>query len=211
MKCLVKICGITNLKDAVASIESGADAIGFIFYKKSKRCVSPAIVADIIKNIPSNIFKVGVFVNESASNINTIVEQTGINIVQLHGDEKPEDCSLSKLCVWKGVRLKDETEIKQLSLFTQFSVRAFVFDSHFNGEYGGTGVLSDWNLAKLAASKYRIILSGGLNPDNIQAAINTVQPYGVDVNSGVEALPGKKDLFKIKTFINAVYVSSNEN
>lgn len=201
MKIFTKICGITNLEDALASIEAGADALGFIFYKKSPRYINPSTASKIIKHITKEIKTVGVFVNESRYNIQEIIMETGINVLQLHGDESPEDCRYSNAEVWKGVRINSESE---LSTLNKFKVDAFVFDAFHPDIYGGTGTVCDWDIVKVAAKIHKILLSGGLNPENVIDAITRVNPFGVDVNSGVESSPGKKDVRKIKQLFESL-------
>ena len=203
MKIFTKICGITNLEDALASIEAGVDALGFIFYPKSPRYIAPTEAFKIIKSIPEKIKTVGVFVNESRNHIQEIIIETGINVLQLHGDESPEDCQYSNTEVWKGVRINSESE---LSTLNQFKVDAFVFDAFQPDIYGGTGTMCDWDIAKVAAKTQKVLLSGGLNPENIIDAITRVNTFGVDVNSGVESSPGKKDFGKIKQLFESLKI-----
>ncbi|MFH1825169.1 MAG: phosphoribosylanthranilate isomerase [Candidatus Firestonebacteria bacterium] len=198
---LIKICGITNIDDALISVDYGADVLGFIF-AKSLRQITPQNARKIIKKLPPFIGKVGVFVNESPHYIRKIVQECGLTEVQLHGEEIPELCGeLCPLTVIKAIRVKDENDIKILSAYT--SVSAFLLDSFVFDKKGGTGKKFDWKLA-ISAKKYGkpIILSGGLTPDNVLTAIKLVQPYAVDVCSGVETKAGKKDKKKIKEFIN---------
>jgi len=201
MRPLVKICGITRLDDALWAAEAGADALGFIFYEGSPRYLTPNDAAQIIGQLPAGVQKVGVFVNRHRSVIERAIEEIGIGVLQLHGDERPEECQPFSVKVWKGVRVRFESEIARLR---DYDVDAFVFDAHLPGHYGGTGNTSNWTLARAAARQHRIVLSGGLNPENIQQAIEFVQPWGVDVNSGVESAPGKKDPEKLKRLFEAL-------
>jgi len=199
----IKICGITNLEDALFSAECGANALGFVF-AKSPRQVKPEQVRKIIEKLPPFVQKVGVFVNEMPSLISRIVKETGLTAVQLHGEEIPHFCtSLLPLTVIKGIRVRGESDIKILQAYA--GVSAFLLDSFMEGKKGGTGKILDWELA-LAAKKHGkpVILSGGLTPLNILRALKKVSPYGVDVSSGVESKPGKKDKKKIKDFIQKV-------
>jgi phosphoribosylanthranilate isomerase len=197
----IKICGITNMKDARAASDSGADALGFIFYKDSKRYVAPETAKDIISGLPPFIAKVGVFVNSDLDEILAIKDKTGINVAQLHGDETPEFCMSVPFKVIKVIRIHDKSDIDQLA---QYSDQDILFDTYSNIEYGGTGESFNWEILKDLSLSKHIILSGGLNPDNVLDAVKVVRPYAVDVSSGVESEPGKKDHKKIKKFIEAI-------
>ena len=197
----VKVCGTTRLKDALLAVECGADAIGFIFYKKSPRCVSAKTAKEICSKLPPFVSRVGVFVNETADTINRIADRCGLDAVQLHGDETPAFCKKIKHRVIKAVRVKDAASLKEIS---RYPVDGFLLDTYKKDQWGGTGKVFDWELA-LRAKKYGpVILAGGLNPRNVKEAIKKVKPYGVDVSSGVEQLPGKKDPKKVKAFLKAV-------
>jgi phosphoribosylanthranilate isomerase len=200
---LIKICGITNINDALIAVDYGVDALGFIF-AKSPRQITPQNAKKIIEKLPPFVGKIGVFVNESPSYIQKIFKECGLTGIQLHGEEIPELCrELHPLTVIKAVRIKDENDIKILNAYT--SVSAFLLDSYVSNKKGGTGKKFDWKLAVLAKNYGKpIILSGGLTPDNVTEAIKIVNPYAVDVCSGVEAKPGKKDKLKIKKFIERV-------
>ena len=195
----VKICGITNLDDAMAAADFGADALGFVFFKKSPRYLSPANAKKIIKRLPPFISTVGVFVNENKKNIEKIVLQTGINIIQLHGDETPKACNLSKPVI-KAIRVKS---IETLGLVSKYKdkVAVFLLDTYTPEVFGGTGQVFNWDIAVEAKKFGRVILAGGLTPENIEKAVRLVHPYAVDVSSGVEAEKGKKDHLKMKLFI----------
>lgn len=195
MQSFKKICGITNYDDALAAAELGADALGFIFYNKSARYIAPEKAAQIINQLPENLLTVGVFVNHSRTDINRIVRTSGISVIQLHGNEQPVDCNYNSVKVWKAIRPVNGNDLETLQ---SFNVDAFVFDTYDKNYYGGTGKTGNWKLAHQAAQNHKIILSGGLTPDNITGAIETVQPAGIDVNSGVESEPGKKDKRKLK-------------
>lgn len=196
----VKICGITNPDDAIHACECGADLIGFVFYKKSPRYIAPERAGLIIKRLPAPVEKVGVFVNESSETINRIVEDTGLTVVQLHGEETPEFTKEIKVKVIKAIRVKNEDDISGMQ---KYSVSAFLLDS-FTQSYGGSGKTFNWEIAKEAKKYGKIFLSGGLTPDNVADAISAVKPYGVDVSSGVESAPGKKDKNKVKEFLKKV-------
>lgn len=197
----IKICGITNLDDALAAAEYGADALGFIFYKKSPRYIKPEKAAEIISQLPPFITPVGLFVNEREEKIREVQQHTCIQTIQLHGDETPDFCSRFGERVIKAFQVKDKESIKHLA---QYHVGAFLLDSYRDGQRGGTGTTFDWHLAVVAKTFGRIILAGGLTPDNAAEAVKLVQPYAVDIASGVEREPGIKDHSKIKKFITEV-------
>lgn len=197
----VKVCGTTRLKDALLAVECGADAIGFIFYKKSPRHVSVKTVKEICSKLPPFVHRVGVFVNETADRINRIADRCGLDAVQLHGDESPSFCKKIKHRVIKVVRVKDAASLKEMS---RYAVDGFLLDTYKEDQWGGTGKVFDWELAARAKKYGPVIIAGGLNPKNVKTAIKKVQPYGVDVSSGVEQSPGKKDSRKVKAFLKAV-------
>lgn len=200
----IKICGITNLDDALASVEFGADAIGFIFVPNTPRYIEPAKAAEIIARLPPFVTTVGLFVNDSQEHIKQVADQCKLNILQLHGQEPPDFCLQFNRKIIKAFRVKDEESLTDLPKYT---VSAYLLDPYVKGAMGGTGVTFDWRLA-LEAKKYGlVILAGGLNPANVTKAIQQVHPYGVDVSSGVEAKPGKKDHSKLKDFIAAAKVA----
>ena len=188
-----KICGITNLSDAQAAAVHGASAIGFIFYEKSSRAISIEDAKFISRHLSNDISKVGVFVNHDKAFIEEAIRSVSLNIIQLHGDETPGFCKQFEVPVLKALRIKDKAS---LSVIDQYNVAGFLLDTFSTKQYGGTGETFDWSLlnGKLETS---IILSGGLNPDNILDAIDSVNPAAIDVNSGVEISPGKKDHQKI--------------
>lgn len=194
----VKVCGITNLEDALLAVESGADAVGFIFYEKSPRYISLKAASRISKELPPFVTVVGVFVNESPDKVNTAIKEAGLDCVQFHGDETPEACEAAGAKVIKAFRIKDR---KDINAIRNYYVSAYLLDTYKEGVPGGTGETFNWEIASEAKKMGRIILSGGLNPDNIADAVRQVEPYGVDVSSGVEIKPGKKDPEKVKRFI----------
>ncbi|MED5352812.1 MAG: phosphoribosylanthranilate isomerase [Nitrospinota bacterium] len=197
----VKVCGTTSLTDALFAVASGADALGFIFYKKSPRCVSQKEVKDIVAQLPPFVETVGVFVNEASDKVNRIAEQCRLTAVQLHGDESPAFCRRIKRRVIKVFRVQGAGSFKGMS---NYDVSGFLLDSYNDESRGGTGKVFDWNLALRAKKQGPIILAGGLNPYNVYTAIHRVKPYGVDVCSGVEKSPGVKNFIKIDEFIKSV-------
>lgn len=199
MAALVKICGITNLEDALVAVQAGADALGFIFFPKSPRFVPARTAAEITARLPASLLKVGVFVDEPIESARRIMAEAGLTHAQLHGAESPEYCAQSPLPVIKALRVKDQSSLASLS---QYQVHAFLLDSYVPGQHGGTGEKFNWDLAIQAkAFGPRILLAGGLTPENVAEAVATVRPYGVDVSSGVESSPGRKDHAKVREFI----------
>lgn len=198
---LVKICGITNLQDALAAVEFGADALGFNFYAKSPRRVSPDKVVKILEDVPPSILKVGVFVNEPEGNVRDIASSLELDYLQFHGDETPSYCEQFATPYWKAFRLKDE---KTIELMKKYKCDYYLVDSFTTQVYGGSGVTGNWDLAREAKKVGKIILAGGLTPENVADAIRTVQPDGVDVASGVEEKPGRKDAARLERFMTAV-------
>lgn len=197
----VKICGMTNLKDVKVAVDGGVDAVGFIFYKKSPRSVTMQAVREIVLELPPFVDSVGVFVNETAEQINKIADHCKLDRVQLHGDESPAFCKKIRRRVIKAIRVKDIQSLKKLS---DYPVSSFLLDTFSEDQYGGTGKVFDWNLAYPAKKYGPIILAGGLTPINVRQAIQRIQPYGVDVCSGVESQPGIKDHKKMKAFLKNV-------
>lgn len=197
----IKICGITNLEDALAAAAAGADALGFNFYKKSPRCIEPQKAAEIIEQLPPFIVPVGIFVNEREDRIREILASTGIQAVQFHGDESPEFCQRFGGRVIKAFQVKDKESLQNMA---HYRVGAFLLDSYRDDVRGGTGVAFDWHLAVVAKTFGKVILAGGLTPENVAEAVKLVQPYGVDVAGGVEKEKGVKDHAKLKKFITEV-------
>jgi phosphoribosylanthranilate isomerase len=197
----VKICGITNAQDALHAVECGADALGFVFYSRSPRCVDADQVRQIVSALPPFVSTVGLFVNEEPSRIQEIASICALDVVQLHGDETPAICScLPPLRVVKALRVRGEETLIDLPTWP---VSAILLDAWVPGVYGGTGHRLDWQLAARAARQYRIVLAGGLTPENVGEAVREVRPYAVDVSSGVEAVPGRKDPEKVAQFIRS--------
>ena len=197
----VKICGMTNLNDVKVAVDGGVDAVGFIFYKKSPRSVTMQAVRKIVLELPPFVDSVGVFVNETAEQINKIADRCNLDRVQLHGNESPTFCKKIRRRVIKAIRVKDIQSLKKLS---DYPVSSFLLDTFSEDQYGGTGKVFDWNLAYPAKRYGPIILAGGLTPNNVRQAIQRIQPYGVDVCSGVESQPGIKDHKKMQTFLKNV-------
>jgi phosphoribosylanthranilate isomerase len=194
----VKICGITNIDDALHADACGADALGFVFFDKSPRCVTPAQAAEIIAALPPMITTFGLFVNEEPDRVAEVAAFCGLDVIQLHGDEPPAACSFPPHRVVKALRVRDAESLAGLG---DYPVSALLLDAWVKDRYGGTGHSFDWELAARAAAAHRVILAGGLTPANVAEAIKTVRPYGVDVSSGVESAPGAKDPEKVAAFI----------
>ena len=193
MKPRLKICGITRTEDALLAVSLGVHALGFVFYKKSPRYISPERVSEIIIEIPPFVQTVGVFVNETMEKIKNIASFCGLNLIQLHGEESPLFCEKLSLACIKAFRIKDETSLKNMVAY-KGKVRGFLVDTYKKEQPGGTGESFDWELAiKAKIYNVPIILAGGLNPNNIKRAAETIQPYALDVNSGIEKAPGIKD------------------
>jgi phosphoribosylanthranilate isomerase len=195
----IKICGITNVQDALSAIHFGADAIGFVFHQKSPRVVDPETAGTIISEIPPFVTTVGVFVDEEKQRIEQIARNIGLDVVQLHGSESPEACFMS-VRVIKAIRVRELTDLEPLN---SYNVSAFLLDTFSPHSAGGTGQAFNWDIAVEAKNFGRIILAGGLTPDNVEEAVRMVQPYGIDVSTGVEGNEkGRKDREKLKSFIN---------
>ncbi len=199
----VKICGIINLEDALLAADLGANALGFIFYAKSPRSVAPEVAREIIRQLPPFIVTVGVFVNEDAAVVRDLAERVGLDWVQPHGSETPEYCRSLGRRVMKAFRIQDEESLKDLQAY-RGAVQAFLLDTYKKGQVGGTGETFDWELARQAQSYGPIVLAGGLTPANVAQAIAIAQPQAVEVASGVESAPGKKDPEKLRAFFRAI-------
>ena len=192
----IKICGITKIDDALQIADLGIDALGFIFYPESKRYITPEKAQEIIKRLPPFVSTVGVFVNEN--NVTGILHKCSLDFLQFHGDESPEYCNKFNKRIIKSFRITSDFSFSRL---TDYSVSAFLLDSYVAGQYGGTGTVFDWDKAVEAKRYGKIILSGGLNPENTGDALKIVKPYGVDISSGVEIEPGIKDIEKVKQIV----------
>jgi len=194
----VKICGITNIEDALTAIAAGADALGFVFHDESPRRVTPEEAAGIIAALPPFIQTVGLFVNRPLAFVNETAARCRLDLVQLHGDEPPEFCDAVERRVIKAFRVKDITSLDPIR---HYRVAAHLLDAYSPNAYGGTGLTFNWDIAKVAKDFSPVILAGGLTPDNVRDAVETVMPYAVDVSGGVESSPGKKDAAKVREFI----------
>jgi phosphoribosylanthranilate isomerase len=207
MTVRVKICGITSLKDGMAAVDAGAHALGFVFYEHSPRQVTCEIAQQITRALPPFVTRVGVFVNPSEDLVRRMIDACGIDALQFHGEEPPEFCEQFGMCTIKAFRIRDRGSIRQLD---RYQTDAWLLDSYVPGQPGGTGAQFNWDLAREARELGRpIILAGGLTPENVGEAIRRAHPFAVDVSSGVETEPGRKDLKKIEEFIRrAAGVSS---
>jgi len=198
----LKICGITNKEDALYAAGGGTAALGFIFYPSSSRYIKPEEARKIISVLPDELVKVGVFVNEKADEIKRVMEYCGLDMVQLHGDESPEFCrEFTTSQIIKAVELKNDNDLNRAF---DYDVAALLVDSRHAGLYGGTGRKANWKLACRIKNKKQLILSGGLNEENIAEAMQTVAPAALDINSGVESEPGKKDHAKLARIFDII-------
>jgi phosphoribosylanthranilate isomerase len=213
----VKICGITSLEDAWMAVQAGADALGFIFVEKTPRFVTPEQVAAIVRRLPPFVTPVGVFWDHPAGHVKAVIEACGLRAIQLHGDEKPEDWGGAPVPVIKAIKLPPATTIEGLpeyklgdrigALKWRRVAAAILFDSEARWSEGETREPIEWRAIRLMGAmappeaRIPIILSGGLTPDNVARAVETVRPFAVDVNSGVEARPGQKDPEKVRRFV----------
>jgi phosphoribosylanthranilate isomerase len=211
----IKICGITNPEDAKVAVEAGADALGFIFVENTPRFVTPEQVAPIIRRLPPFVTPVGVFWDHPAGHVKAVAEACGLRALQFHGDEKPEDLTGYDLPVIKTIKLPPVTTIEGMpeykirdmlsSLMFRNVVSAILLDSTARWSAGEPRDPIEWHMVKRFGPGHpRVILSGGLNPENVARAIEVARPYGVDVNSGVEARPGRKDPEKVRRFVAEV-------
>src|SRR5450631_1471750 len=201
MSVKVKICGVTNVADALAAAEAGADMIGLNFYEKSPRHITLATAVEISRALPPFVLRVGVFVNPQEALVTRAIGECNLSLLQFHGDEAPELCTQFNLMSMKAIRVGDVESLKQLA---NYQTDAFLLDAHSKSGLGGTGETFNWDLA-IEARKFNkpIFLAGGLTPENVAEAVRKVRPFAVDVSSGVESAPGKKDHAKVKAFVNA--------
>ena len=193
----VKICGITRAEDALAALRLGADALGFNFWPGSRRYLAPAAAREIVARLPPFATTVGVFVNQPEEEIRAIASASGVQVLQLHGDEPPDLCARLP---WPVVKAIPVDQVRALSRLLSYEVSAFLLDTPSRG-HGGSGVPFDWSLAEGVSDVAPVILAGGLDPDNVADAIRAVRPYAVDVASGVESEPGVKSASKMARFI----------
>lgn len=200
----IKICGITNLDDALFAVEAGADALGFNFYRPSVRYIEPKRARSIVRELPPGVMTVGVFVNEpSPSAVRAIADEVGLNAVQLHGDESAEYCDrLKDFYVIKALSVNADFEVVKIK---EFGVSAILLDASHKTLRGGTGQTIDWTIArKVNESGVKLFLAGGLSPENVSEAIRTVVPFAVDACSGLEKAAGVKDLERLRSFIERI-------
>lgn len=208
----VKICGITNLEDARFASGALADYLGFIFYPESPRYIEPA-KAGAINNWIEGPTKVGVFVNQPLDDVNRIVKETGIDMVQLHGNESPEYCSLVDVPIIKAIHVSEDSKPNAIEkLISTYSTKVdfLLFDTKISGHWGGTGQVFDWSMFESISMEIPFFLSGGLNATNIKKSIEIVQPNGVDLSSGLEESPGLKDYDKVEQFFEIMNEIWNE-
>ena len=200
---LVKICGITNLDDALAAVAAGADALGFNFYNLSPRYITPQDAREIVEQLPESLLTVGVFVNEEAVDVRKIAKEVGLRALQLHGDESAEYCcELADFYVIKTFAVSDTFDIQAAH---EYKVEAIMLDTKHNNLRGGTGRVFDWSVAQQVASTIpKLFVAGGLSPENVQNAVEIVRPFAVDACSALEDTPGKKNHERMRVFINTV-------
>jgi phosphoribosylanthranilate isomerase len=196
----IKICGITNIDDALEAVSLGADALGFIFAPSPRR-IDESAAREIIRHLPSSVWKVGVFVNEEIKRVRRIAEDCDLDAVQLHGQEPPEYCRQIPLWVIKAIGVKGVGSLKDME---RYSCASILLDAPGSDRAGGTGKTFCWEIALESRKKRNFILSGGLNPTNVYLAVQKLRPFGVDVCSGVEKIPGKKDRPKMIRFVEEV-------
>jgi phosphoribosylanthranilate isomerase len=200
LKTKVKICGITSLEDAEAAVAAGADAIGLVFYPPSSRYVTPLVAAEIVAGLGPFVTTVGLFVNEEAAVVKETLALTGLQLLQFHGDESAQYCQQFERPYIKALRMSPDLDPKQ-AMADFHQACGYLFDAWQPDKFGGTGKTFDWQrIAGLASDN--LILAGGLNADNVEAAVQAVRPYAVDVSGGVELAPGKKDHRALKAFIS---------
>lgn len=201
MSVTVKICGITSEADALAAVEAGADAIGLMFYEGSLRHVTLGQAKAISAALPPHVMRVGVFVNAGEAFVHQALTECMLNILQFHGDETPEECSRYPVMTLKAFRVQGEETLAELEAYPS---AGYLLDAYVKDALGGTGATFNWDLAVRAQEFGKpIFLAGGLTPENVAEAVRKVQPFGVDVSSGVESEPGRKDAGQMRTFVAA--------
>ena len=199
MSVTVKICGITSEADALAAAEAGADAIGLMFYEDSPRHVTLEQAKAISAALPQHVMRVGVFVNAEEAFVHQALTECMLNILQFHGDETPEECSRYPVMTLKAFRVQGEETLAELEAYPS---AGYLLDAYVKDALGGTGATFNWDLAVRAQEFGKpIFLAGGLTPENVAEAVRKVQPFGVDVSSGVEIEPGRKDAEQMRTFV----------
>lgn len=204
----IKVCGNTSIRDALAAADAGADALGFIFVRGTPRYVTPEAARDMIAALPPLVTPVGVFADQPLEEVLRTIACCGLGVVQLHGAESPAFCRQIPARVIKAVRVRDTYSLAGLG---EYRVHAFLLDSYVEGAWGGTGRRFPWELGEGARAHGRVILSGGLTPENVAEAVECLHPYGVDVCTGVEAAPGRKDPDRVRAFIARVRASDARN
>ena len=197
----VKICGITRMEDALEAADLGAAAVGFIFFRESPRYIAPEDAARIIRNLPPFVTPVGVFVNETRDAVSRAIERSGVRSLQFHGEESPEETTGYPLPVVKSFRVGDDFDPAAIA---RYALPAYLLDASVRGMYGGTGRTFDWRKAVEASRFGRIILGGGITPENAAEAVRAVHPYAIDVSSGVEASPGIKDSRRMRALFESL-------
>lgn len=202
-RLFVKVCGITSVEDGVAAAEAGADAVGFVFWPRSPRRVDPATARRIGEALPPSVVRVGVFVDAPAEEIARVAEDAGLDVVQLHGMESPEDLAALPRRAWKALRVGPGFAPAEVARYAQRAA-AILLDTRVEGAPGGTGRTFEWRLAREARERAGfLILAGGLTAENVAQAIAAAAPDGVDVSSGVESSPGRKDAARLRAFLDA--------
>jgi phosphoribosylanthranilate isomerase len=209
----IKVCGITNIDDAREAIKAGADALGFIFVESSPRYISPEKTKEIVAQLPPFVQYVGVFVNEDPVEVEEIIEYCGLSCVQLHGSEDAEYCrelshAATPCVVIKAFRIDARAIAADFQPYAE-SVKGFLLDTYAEGQEGGTGKTFDWAIIKSLNLKLPIILAGGLNPENAAEAVRAVRPFAIDINSGIEEQPGKKDYAKLHSLVTSVILADS--
>jgi len=200
----VKICGITNLDDALIASDAGADMLGFNFYEKSPRYIQPETARQIVEQLPASVLKVGVFVNvESTTMLKDMASGLGLELLQLHGDESPEYCAeLSEYQVMKALAVSEDFQPEDVS---RYKVDSILLDTSDRNLHGGTGRTFNWTIAQRVKGLVpKLFLAGGLSPENVVEAVTLVQPFAVDTCSAVESSPGRKDYQRMRQFVQAV-------
>jgi len=203
LRTRIKVCGITGKDDARAAVAAGADGLGFIFVKQSPRLVDPDVVRAVTGELPPFVNSIGVFCDEEIEVVEEIINYCHLTLVQLHGSESPEYCKSVSRPVIKSFSVRPETESRELAAYSEVA-SGFLLDTYHKEMAGGTGKVFDWKLVEEIHPPGPVILAGGLNPENVGDAIRLVKPFAVDVNSGVEYQPGRKDIDKLKSFADEV-------